>query len=693
MQAPPNLTERLRARCSTRASTTGAASRRSRSTTSTRRRRGRSSSALRAATRARGLELAPRLTVYPRFVGVGVARPGACCRAALRASDSLGLAREDAWSPGETGDGAVRRRARPAAASTRAASSARTRSRACSARAARSGSACFAARRRAAARGERRRRHATSSRGTSSTRTSATSAAASARSRRASSPRTCAARRTSSRTRRSCAAREEAWERGATEICLQGGIHPAFDGDYYASVVRAIKDAVPELHVHAFSALEIWQGAATLGVPLRDYLERLRDEGLASLPGTAAEVLDDEVRAVICPDKITTAQWLEVHETAHEVGLRSNNTIMFGHVDGPRSWARHLRRGARRCSGGRAASPSSCRCRSCTWRRRSTCRGRARRGPTWGETLLMHAVGRLALHPWITNVQVSWVKAGPQGAVEALRAGVNDLGGTLMNESISRAAGAEWGQELSAGADGGADPLGRPRSRASARRSTATPPPEQVARSFGARAARRAVEPARERGAARAAARARPASVVPRTSMPGAPGCAGRRAGGGCSCVRRDRPADAASRHDRPRALGQAAASIPRWTLRIAVAGDRPVRARAARPVRALAHEPARAGRTEVGLAADAGARAEGVLRLPLEPHRLALVLERGAGLVARAERRDAAAGRISTSASGTGRRRAPAMRSRRSPAARCRPGTTRSGIRTRSSRPPTSRR
>ena len=172
---------------------------------------------------------------------------------------------------------------------------------------------------------------------------------------------------------------EEAWERGATEICLQGGIHPAFDGDYYVSVVRAIKDAVPELHVHAFSALEIWQGAATLGVPLRDYLERLRDEGLASLPGTAAEVLDDEVRAVICPDKITTAQWLEVHETAHEVGLRSNNTIMFGHVDGPRELGAPPRRGARARSGGRAASPSSCRCRSCTWRRRST--SRAARAP------------------------------------------------------------------------------------------------------------------------------------------------------------------------------------------------------------------------------------------------------------------------------------------------------------------------
>ena len=144
----------------------------------------------------------------------------------------------------------------------------------------------------------------------------------------------------------------EAWERGATEVCLQGGIHPAFDGDYYVSVVRAIKDAVPELHVHAFSALEIWQGAATLGVPLRDYLERLRDEGLASLPGTAAEVLDDEVRAVICPDKITTAQWLEVHETAHAVGLRSNNTIMFGHVDGPRA----------------LGAPSASRCASCSAR-------------------------------------------------------------------------------------------------------------------------------------------------------------------------------------------------------------------------------------------------------------------------------------------------------------------------------------
>jgi FO synthase len=239
----------------------------------------------------------------------------------------------------------------------------------------------------------------------------------------------------------------EAWERGATEVCLQGGIHPAFDGDYYESVVRTIKEAVPGMHVHAFSALEIWQGAATLGVPLADYLTRLRDAGLSSLPGTAAEVLDDRVRRIICPDKITSAQWLEVHDTAHRVGLKSNNTIMFGHVDRAEHWARHLVavREQQRVTGGFTEFVPL---PFVPMEAPMYLKGLSRRGPTFGEALLMHAVGRIALHPWITNIQASWVKLGPGGVAAALRAGVNDLGGTLMNESISRAAGSEHGQEM-----------------------------------------------------------------------------------------------------------------------------------------------------------------------------------------------------------------------------------------------------
>jgi FO synthase len=239
----------------------------------------------------------------------------------------------------------------------------------------------------------------------------------------------------------------EAWERGATEVCLQGGIHPAFTGATYLDIVRAIKHAVRPIHVHAFSALEIWQGAATLREPLDDYLERLRDAGLGSLPGTAAEILDDEVRRVICPDKVTTAQWLDVHASAHRAGLRSNVTMMFGHVESPRHWARHLIRAReqQRATGGftefvplpfvHMEAPMYL-------------RGQARRGPTFGEVLLVHAIARLALHPWITNVQASWVKLGPEGVRAVLAAGVNDLGGTLMNESISRAAGAQHGQEF-----------------------------------------------------------------------------------------------------------------------------------------------------------------------------------------------------------------------------------------------------
>ncbi|MDQ4082566.1 MAG: 5-amino-6-(D-ribitylamino)uracil--L-tyrosine 4-hydroxyphenyl transferase CofH, partial [Actinomycetota bacterium] len=239
----------------------------------------------------------------------------------------------------------------------------------------------------------------------------------------------------------------EAWNRGAVEVCLQGGIHPGFTGDYYVSVCKAIKRELPDLHVHAFSALEVWQGAGTLGVPLSGYLERLRAVGLASLPGTAAEILDDDVRRLICPDKVTTAQWLRVHDVAHRVGLRSTTTIMFGSVEHPRSWAAHLLRlrdQQKRTGGFTEFVPLPFVHMEAPLFRK----GLARPGPTFREALLMHAVGRLALHPWITNVQASWVKLGLDGAQAALTAGANDLGGTLMNESISRAAGAGHGQEM-----------------------------------------------------------------------------------------------------------------------------------------------------------------------------------------------------------------------------------------------------
>ena len=239
----------------------------------------------------------------------------------------------------------------------------------------------------------------------------------------------------------------EAWERGATEVCMQGGIHPDYTGATYLAICRAAKEAAPRMHVHAFSPLEIWQGARTLGRTVRDFIAELRDAGLGSLPGTAAEILDDEVRAVICPDKIRTQQWLEVMEAAHGVGLRSTATIMFGHVDRPVHWARHLLR-LRELQARTGGFTEFVPLPFVPMEAPIYLKGRARSGPTYREALLMHAVARLALHPLIPNIQTSWVKMGPAGAAACLRAGANDLGGTLMNESITRAAGATHGQEM-----------------------------------------------------------------------------------------------------------------------------------------------------------------------------------------------------------------------------------------------------
>ena len=239
----------------------------------------------------------------------------------------------------------------------------------------------------------------------------------------------------------------EAWDLGATEVCLQGGIHPDFDGDYYIDVCRAVKEAAPDIHVHGFTALEVTEGAKRLGEPLAVYLKRLMDVGLRTLPGTAAEILDDEIRATLCSDKVNTEEWLDAHRTAHSVGLRSNITIMFGSIEQPVHWARHMirTRDLQKETGGftefvplpfvHMAAPIYL-------------QKKARGGPTFREALLMHAVARIAYRGYLDNIQVSWVKMGVEGVRQALQAGCNDIGGTLMDENISRAAGASHGQGM-----------------------------------------------------------------------------------------------------------------------------------------------------------------------------------------------------------------------------------------------------
>lgn len=238
-----------------------------------------------------------------------------------------------------------------------------------------------------------------------------------------------------------------AWERGASEVCMQGGIHPSYTGARYLELCRAVKDAVPAIHMHAFSPLEVWQGAKTLGVSVPEFLAELKAAGLDTLPGTAAEILDDEVRATLCADKIKTQEWLDVMRTAHGLGFRSTATIMFGHIERYEHWARHLIR-IRDLQSETGGFTEFVPLPFVHMEAPIYLKKRSRPGPTFRESILMHAVARLALHPHITNIQASWVKLGPDGVRHCLNAGVNDLGGTLMDESISRAAGASHGQEM-----------------------------------------------------------------------------------------------------------------------------------------------------------------------------------------------------------------------------------------------------
>ena len=238
----------------------------------------------------------------------------------------------------------------------------------------------------------------------------------------------------------------EAHKNGASEVCLQGGIHPSYTGDFYIDLVKKIKSELPDMHIHGFTPLEIWQGANTVNKSIEDYLQDLKEAGLGTLPGTAAEILDDRIRKYLCDDKITSSQWGYVMEVAHSLGIKSTATIMFGHIDDLESWVNHFQliKNIQIKTNGfteivplpfvHMGSPIFL-------------QGKSMPGPAWDEIVLMHSLARIYFYNTIDNIQASWVKLGHDGAKVLLESGVNDLGGTLINENISRASGANHGQE------------------------------------------------------------------------------------------------------------------------------------------------------------------------------------------------------------------------------------------------------
>ena len=237
----------------------------------------------------------------------------------------------------------------------------------------------------------------------------------------------------------------EAFNDGASEVCLQGGIHPEYTGKFYLEIVKQIKKEVPDLHIHGFTPLEIWQGAETINLSIEDYLILLKDAGLNTLPGTAAEILDNRIRKYLCPDKITSEQWGYVMEVAHSLEIKSTATIMFGHIDDIKSWVNHfdlIKRIQKRTKGFTEIVPLP----FVHMGSPIFLQGKSMPGPTWDEVTLIHALARIYFYGSIDNIQASWVKLGHDGASKLLHAGVNDLGGTLINENISRASGADHGQ-------------------------------------------------------------------------------------------------------------------------------------------------------------------------------------------------------------------------------------------------------